>query len=346
MDENCKMIGGYEFAEIEGDAHVGNMYASTRIGKVRENQEDAVLIMQHPEIDDFKMMVVADGMGGRGNGEIASSIIVKEMKKWFEELNVNYYSNPDVIEKGWGYIIKDISKMVYQETKGGGSTLVAAITCKDKTVIANVGDSRAYKFENQRLEQITEDDSPVYHLWKKGKIKEKDDMRFHKRSNIIERYMGMDDIVPLITGIERSIPVILCSDGVTDCLSDDQISATILDTDVKELARALVNKALSTESKARKGLRTGFWGAYCNLIPAGKDNATVAVLITNMFTMRYSVQNVQLMDLYVHQGRHISSSKDYLNKIGQKIVTESTEGLIQESDSSLDSDERDDEDLG
>jgi len=297
MNKNYKMFGGYKLAKIEGDAHVGNMYASTRIGKVRENQEDAVLIMQHPEIDDFKLMVVADGMGGHENGEVASSIIVKEMKKWFEKLDTVCYSDSEALKQELESSIKNINKMVYQETKGGGSTLVAAITCKDKTVIANVGDSRAYTFEDQKLEQVTHDDSPVYHLWKEGKIKEKDDMRFHKESNLIERYIGMysngissaiskvfkfemNDVAPAITEIERNIPVILCSDGVTDCLSDDQILTIATQvTDGRELARVLVDKALSTESKAREGLCTGgYLRAYHNRIPAGKDNATVAVL--------------------------------------------------------------------
>ena len=281
MQEKCKMFGGYEFQEIEGDAHVGNMHASTRIGNVRENQEDAVLIMQHPDpvIDDFKMMVVADGMGGMSNGEVASSLIIKEMKAWFEKLDVDYYSYSKNLTEELRAAIQDVNRKMWKknidEYQESGSTIVVAVTCQNITIVANVGDSRAYIIENQGISQITDDDSPVYYLWKQGKIKEKDDIRFHKESNLITQFMGIDEeVVPQIAGVKRSIPVILCSDGVSDCLSDDEILSTAQVTDGNELAKALVMKALSTESKAREGL-----GAkYNKLIPAGKDNATVAYM--------------------------------------------------------------------
>ena len=275
--EKCKMlaIGGHGFANVEGNIQLDNMYASTSIGKIRQNQEDAVALIKHPNIDDFKMMIVADGMGGEENGEIASSLVVEKVKNWFESLSQRDYSDTELLEDKLAIALAKINKEICREVSGGGSTFVGAITCKDRTVIANAGDSRAYKLENEKIVQITDDMSPSYTDWKIGIIEEKDDIRFHKRSSSIDVCMGLDeDFSFQIVSVERNIPIMLCSDGLTDCLSDEEIFVITKKTNIKDLADALVKKALENDSIAREGLNPE---RYRPIIPAGKDNTTVAI---------------------------------------------------------------------
>ncbi|MBR3162726.1 MAG: hypothetical protein IKF17_01320 [Clostridia bacterium] len=110
---NSKMISGLT-PEVEGDIELDeDCYASTGIGKIRENQEDAVLLVKDKEISDFKMLVVADGMGGEQKGELASHLIVNKLKDWFEGLSTEekelYYSSVENLEEDLKNKIQEIS---------------------------------------------------------------------------------------------------------------------------------------------------------------------------------------------------------------------------------------------
>ena len=86
-DENFRMISGFT-EKVEGDVRLDNtLSGATDIGKIRKNQEDAILLIRDKENPKFKMAVVADGMGGWINGEAASSMAVMELKDWFENLS-------------------------------------------------------------------------------------------------------------------------------------------------------------------------------------------------------------------------------------------------------------------
>ncbi|MGN1298556.1 MAG: PP2C family protein-serine/threonine phosphatase [Candidatus Scatovivens sp.] len=278
--EKCRsaIISGVGFKR-EGTISIGtSLHAATSIGNKRKNQEDAVLIMEHPRIPGFKMLVVADGMGGLDAGEYASNETVQQTKKWFESLDESYYTNPQKIEDSLGQALQMISDEIYDK-KGGrcGSTFVGAIIGKNETLIANVGDSRAYALAGTELEMITEDQSVANDHYKLGIIQEKDDMRFYRKSNIIKQHIGMrDDIRPnyYILRNQDYDSILLFSDGVTDCLSDSDILAVTRRTDRRQLAKALVDKALVTDSKAREGLDPKY---YAKDILGGKDNATAAV---------------------------------------------------------------------
>jgi protein phosphatase len=277
--DKYRMFGGYKIGECEGEGRVENMFCCTKIGNIRDNQEDAVLIMQHPIIDDFKMMVVADGMGGFAKGEIASSLIILEMKKWFEELEEEYYHRSSYLKEDLTKTLERCNKFILHHNRErgyeSGSTVVVAITCKEITVVANVGDSRAYIIDNHGITQVTDDDSDVYQLWRSGEIKDKDNIRFHKESNLITQFIGMESgIYVRLSIVKRGIPLLLCSDGISDCLSDYQILLVCTqETPKEEVARTLVRGALLTEST-----KEGLGRRYNKRILAGKDNATVAFM--------------------------------------------------------------------
>lgn len=261
----------------------GNMHAASDIGNFRKNQEDAFLLMVHPDNPDFKIMVVADGMGGFANGEFASDIVVKEARQWFENLDAKYYSQTDKLGGEISKLLKFIDSKIHDQLYGdGGSTIVTAIIGADKTLVTNVGDSRAYAIKGNNLEQVTQDHSMAYDLWKAGYIKQKSDINFFKGSNVITQYLGSNEYSPEINEcvvLNNSDYDALClfTDGVTDCLTDDKLFAVCKKTPSKDLAKAIVDTAKSTDSFVRIGLLHN--ESYKAKVSGGKDNTTAAVYV-------------------------------------------------------------------
>lgn len=262
----------------------GNMHAVSDIGNYRKNQEDAFLIMQHPDNPDFKFMVVADGMGGCLYGEIASDIAVKEAREWFSKIDPRYYKETDKLNNNLeiSKMLRSIDHKIYKKTGGkGGTTFVCSIIGKDSTVLTNIGDSRAYIVKGAELQQVTEDNSYTYNLWKEGIITRKDDIRFHKDSNLMTQSLGSDEYTYynnecVLLNNDSYDNILLFSDGVTDCISEDRIQIICRNTSSKDLAKNIVNYALSHNSIFDKNDPE-----YNQIIEAGKDNTTAAVYSKN-----------------------------------------------------------------
>ncbi len=276
---NGEIISGLTHAK-EGVINIDNMSASTSIGKKRQNQEDALLIKQHPQNPDFKILVVADGMGGGDSGEVVSDYTVKEIAKWFENIPVAYYRDADRVAHSLDKKLEEISNAMRERFYGrAGSTFVGGIICEKETVISNVGDSRAYAYSDRTntLTQISKDDSVVEMLYKVNEIKDRDDMRFHKDGNkILQCIGGKDEIKPSTIIVENTDydRLIFASDGVTDCLSDKDICVITKKTPRDKLAQTLVQHALENTSYARQGLSAD---DYFARIDGGKDNTTAVV---------------------------------------------------------------------
>ena len=270
---------------VQGDMALGNdLYASTRIGK-RENQQDAVLLIEDEDISGFKMMVVADGMGGHKHGEKASAIIVDSLKDWFRampyEKKKAYFQDISKIQDELTEKINEISQMIIEETNGEGkSTLSCALIGKKQSLIANIGDSRGYIILKGLLKQITHDDSFVQELFDMGIIPIKDLMRFHKKSNIVTKYVGnkeSEEVEPhfyTLNNNEYSM-ILLFSDGVTDCLSEKEIAVICQNSDREEVARRIVENSQRQTSKCPYNLGQ----QYYDEIKGGKDNSTAAAYI-------------------------------------------------------------------
>lgn len=275
-----EMISGLTHYK-EGSLAIGNMFANTSIGRKRKNQEDAVLIKEHPQNSKFKILVVADGMGGGDSGEVVSDYTVSHISKWFESLPVAYYKNPDGVANALTEEIQTISTEMYKKFNGrGGSTFVGGIVCENETVVSNIGDSRAYTYsaKKRELKQVSQDESLVEVLYKTGEISRRDDMRFHKESNGIFQHIGSaGKVIPKIQIVRNKDydKLILVSDGVSDCLSDESIWAITEKTPREQLAQKLVESALNTISYARPELSRE---VYNSQILGGKDNTTAAVL--------------------------------------------------------------------
>ncbi|MDE5888994.1 MAG: serine/threonine-protein phosphatase, partial [Bacilli bacterium] len=264
----------------------GTLYASQDVGKRRQNQEDSVVILTHPENPEFKFLAVADGMGGVDKGEKASSYTLQQISVWFNSLPADAYFYPEQLQTSFNNKLMEISNEIYRAYNAdfnriiAGSTFVGSIVTQDKTIVSSVGDSRAYTTDGQNLNLITIDESSVWAPSMPSNIVTKealDELRFNKNNNVITRCMGqpLNDVQSTIIQNQDYIRLILMSDGVTDLLSTDRIRILSLSATPETLTKVLVDEALMYDAVRFRGETPNYNG----IVPAGKDNATAAAFI-------------------------------------------------------------------
>lgn len=268
----------------------GTLFATQDIGKRRKNQEDSTLIMVHPANPNFKLIAVADGMGGGIAGEEVSNYTVRALSEWFESLPISYYENYEQLYPEFQKVACRISNDIYRKYNEGrsqfaGSTLIGAIVGKEVTTILNIGDSRAYAISGGNINLLTEDESQV---WLKMKMQVRDEVRSITRNDINElRFAPENNKITSAIGFQNlSAPqvrlmyndsydkLLLFSDGVHDLLSMEDIKVIAQSTPPEEITKAIVEAALVTP--ARKYDKRG---NVIQEISAGKDNATAAAYI-------------------------------------------------------------------
>lgn len=206
------------------------------IGRVRTHNEDAVLLSP-------PLYAVADGLGGHSAGEIASTVAV-------EALLAHTPARADA--KALGRAVRAANREVIQAAAEGrgrsdmGTTLTAAFVDGDCIAVAHVGDSRAYLLSSEGLIQITQDHSMVADLVRQGRLTEAE-AREHPNRSVITRALGSDPDMRADTYEVDAEPgdiLLLCTDGLTSMLTDEQI-AEILRAyrDPESTVRALIDAA-------------------------------------------------------------------------------------------------------
>ena len=216
-------------------------------GKVRSHNEDSVTIVKN--INEEILMAVADGMGGHRGGEIASSIAINNVAKRFSEIS-SVGNKEDAI--GW---IKDIvsesNAAIYRytsehpESQGMGTTLVLAIQTSDFLLIGNIGDSSGYVIKNKKLHKITNDHTLVNLLVKSGELSE-EAAREHPRKNVLMKALGATTTVEMdVFDVETDVEgILLCSDGLTNMLDDEQIMKVLNeDHGIQDKLAKLISKS-------------------------------------------------------------------------------------------------------
>jgi protein phosphatase len=260
------------------------------IGKVRSINEDRVITLEHPLNSNIKLLAVADGMGGCTNSSLASEYVINKLKNWFTSLNINSF-NKDIDILLYNKIIEINNKLVeYTTTKNKlsnytlysnpskypGTTLTCAIITLEETIIANIGDSRAYAIIKDKIVQLTKDDSYAWLQYEENKIS-KDEIRFSPFNSYIYKCIGHNyDVKPYIASIKNNYytSLLLFTDGITDCLSDNKIKIIVNKTNNKSVAKKLIHEAVYSKKKDILKI-----GNYTNIIKKGKDNASVALYI-------------------------------------------------------------------
>jgi PPM family protein phosphatase len=197
----------------------------TRKGSNRELNQDSLIVSK---IGNTYVMAVADGLGGHLAGEIASNLATHKL---IESLMIDLSRTR--LRSAMNSAINRANMAIYMGAKdsqtchGMASTLVGAIISQNEAIIANVGDSRAYSID-QEIYRLTRDHSLVQQLVDNGLISEEESVN-HDQKNIITRSLGRRiDVSPDIFDFILSEKVLLlCSDGVSNVLDENEIRTVI-----------------------------------------------------------------------------------------------------------------------
>ena len=228
--------------------------AATDVGMVRQSNEDAFSA-------EGELFIVADGMGGHNAGEVASALAVTTMKSGAR----NGLTEPSQFRE----IVQQANTAIYtasldDSAQSGMGTTVTALAVlpgeEPRVMVANVGDSRTYVLRDGILRRVSVDHSYVQELVSTGHITEAE-ARNHPRRNIVTRALGIEPTVRVDTEvlpIVRGDRFVLCSDGLVDEASDDDIANLIIaNANPQACAQALIELANSM---------------------GGRDNTTVVVV--------------------------------------------------------------------
>ena len=230
---------------------VSSYYGSrTEIGNVREHNEDSLTVLP-------PLFAVADGMGGHEAGEVASEITINTLNDLAPQ-SADAEALARAVVAANLNVIKAPSQGVGRE--GMGTTITAAILEKERLVIAQVGDSRAYLLHNGSLQQLTRDHSLMADMIEAGQLTEAE-ARVHPNRSVITRAIGSDphmqpDLYEL--NVETGDRLLLCSDGICGMIEDHEIAS-------------IMRQAPSAQSCADQLVEAA-------LAAGGFDNATAVVV--------------------------------------------------------------------
>ncbi|MDD3745133.1 MAG: Stp1/IreP family PP2C-type Ser/Thr phosphatase [Anaerostipes sp.] len=220
---------------------VGN----THIGKVRTENQDAMFFSDQPVGRLENLYIIADGMGGHKAGGYASSYTVDRFVSLIRE---DQSLDPiDMFIRALRQIEVEIMEKCKEKTfENMGTTLVAATIFDGNLYIMNIGDSRLYYFHDGIMKQITVDHSYVQELVKAGEI-DSVQMKHHPKKNLITRAVGagIKDVEPDFFQLKKEEGyLLLCTDGLTNMVDDDEIEKIIEDhSQLENKASLLVNRA-------------------------------------------------------------------------------------------------------
>ena len=221
---------------------------ASSIGRIRKSNQDSVQVFKNK--NNALMAIVCDGMGGHQGGDVASTMAVSHLghnfvdtdfydcdraQKW---LNVQLSSENETI-------LKTADR--FPDLNGMGTTIVLAIVFANEALIAHLGDSRAYGYSAGEFTQLMEDHSLVNELVKLHQIS-KQQARNHPQKNIITQSLGVSSTIDpeyRQVALGENDIILLCTDGLTNSLSDPQIQQILAtkDLSLKERCQKLIDEA-------------------------------------------------------------------------------------------------------
>ena len=221
---------------------------ATDIGKMRENNEDYFLISK-----EKNLFIVSDGMGGHNAGEIASLNATKTVDAHFTpQLIQEIKTQPDRIRDEIISSIKKAHNQVRDMARhipsysGMGCTIVVAMVFRDSLHVGHIGDSRVYLSDNKKLHLLTIDHTYVMELVKAGKMT-MDEIRTSSIKNHLSQALGAPIEIHPSYGqhrLKKDDRVLLCTDGLWDAISDEEIFATLTQKKSRQqLCKDMIRKA-------------------------------------------------------------------------------------------------------
>lgn len=204
----------------------------TDVGRVRVSNQDAFCI--HELSDGAILAVVCDGMGGANAGNVASEQAVNAISAFFKRSYRKGMNAGDVMHMLASAVLSanievyDMS-LKSPDLKGMGTTVVAAVASPQYTVLAHVGDSRAYMADGS-VTQLTRDHSVVQSLIESGKLTP-EEARVHPRKNVITRALGIEEEVMVDTAeyppLNAGRSLLICTDGLSNYIETDEMKEII-----------------------------------------------------------------------------------------------------------------------
>ncbi|MEZ5499924.1 MAG: Stp1/IreP family PP2C-type Ser/Thr phosphatase [Steroidobacteraceae bacterium] len=227
----------------------------TDTGRVREHNEDAIAFDP-----DIGLLVLADGMGGYNAGEVASGIAVKTVVNLVREFLTR--ENMKAIDAATGLsrpsiILRDAiaraNKIIFQtarsqpQCEGMGTTIVGALFYDNRISIAHVGDSRLYRIRGGRVQQVTSDHSLLQELVDRGFYTPEEAQRAANK-NYVTRALGVEPAVDVDiqeVAVEKGDHFLVCSDGLSDMVQDDDMHLTLstFGANLEAVAKQLIQLA-------------------------------------------------------------------------------------------------------
>lgn len=202
----------------------------THVGNVRKINEDSLLAITN--VLNHHICIVADGMGGHNAGEVASAIALDVVTKQF--MKAEYTDVKEFLTKTI-YLANEkiyVSSLTNEEYSKMGTTLSVLIDTGSNVFIGHIGDSRIYYFNSRtpKYYQITRDHTVVQMLYEQGHLK-KEELALHPYKNILAQSLGTSSKISADI-LEIKLPsygyLLLCSDGLTDELTDEEIQQIVV----------------------------------------------------------------------------------------------------------------------
>lgn len=225
-------------------------------GRVRSNNEDSAAavfpIRESIRLKQGLMVLLADGMGGHKSGEVASAMAIEQVPQLF-------FSGKGKVEADLKHALIATNEAIYHagmsnETyRGMGTTCTVLVFIGDDFYIGHIGDSRAYHLHRGALKRLTHDQTYVQQLLEKGTISP-EEAKVHPQRNVLLQALGTPGTITPYTSLaeqrlEPDDAVMICSDGLHEYLSDDEIAAYLADGD----GRMTAAQDMVDEAKRRGG---------------------------------------------------------------------------------------------
>jgi serine/threonine protein phosphatase PrpC len=223
-----------------------NSFAQTDLGLVREGNEDSAIY-------GANLIAVADGMGGHAGGEVASAIAINALAQLIPVItdsDIDIDSREDLFLN----ITYEIDSQILEKSKqnpelaGMGTTLTALNISGDNVELLHIGDSRCYRYRDNKLEQLSYDHTVMQELLDQGRLTPEEVFDHPQRSLLTQALMGDSGLDPILVSyeIKADDQFLLCSDGLTNLLSDYEIGKIIESKSGDDVISALI-----TEVKAK-----------------------------------------------------------------------------------------------
>ena len=232
MDSEWKITGAVRCGK--GRIRGNNEDAFYLDGSYRPLEEMSLETAWHLTVDgNGSLWSVCDGVGGESNGERASNLAVSGMEELQEHLKGRDFA---AVLQNW---VAQANRAILRDADGGACTMVLLYGQENRICYAHIGDSRIYRVHEGELVRLTRDHSKVEMLMAAGLIT-KEEAAVHPQRHVITRSLGTGDDILLTATVGNPLPVsdgdlyILCSDGLTDMLTDEEIGRIVRKSDTAE----------------------------------------------------------------------------------------------------------------